>query len=450
LGTNGVLNRALEGIGLIDHPLTFLFYGYFAIVVTLVYVYLPVAILTIYGALQEIDERTLEASRDMGAGRFQTLARIVIPQARLGITAAFALTFILGASDYITPRLVGGASGQMVGSIIEDQFGGAANLPLGAALAFTLVASFAVVLALAALGARLIRVLAHHWPARALRRTTAMRRGGVAARVRGLSLSLPATALILLYLLAPLVTVVIFSFNHSPVPSLPLTGLTGHWYVDIVSQSEFPHALIASLITMAVAVGGGMLIGIPAAFALARRRFRTRSAVQAAVYVPVAVPGIVIGTALLTALTYLDIRLGLFPTALAHILLVAPYIVIVVRARLNAFDARIQEAGRDLGATPARVFRTITLPLIAPSLLGAALLAGAVSLDEILVTNFTIGANSTLPVWILSQIHRGITPAVNALAVMILGASVLLVVLAERAMRLRNPAPAMKELEALR
>jgi ABC-type spermidine/putrescine transport system permease subunit II len=118
---------------------------------------------------------------------------------------------------------------------------------------------------------------------------------------------------------------------------------------------------------------------------------------------------------------------------------VSPYIVIVIRARITAFDPRIQEAARDLGATPPKVFRTITLPLIAPSLLGAALLAAAVSLDEILVTNFTIGANSTLPVWILSQIHRGITPAVNALAVIILGASVALAIFAGLTLRLRAP-----------
>jgi ABC-type spermidine/putrescine transport system permease subunit II len=448
LGTDGLLNRLLQDIGLIGHPLTFLFFGYFAIVVTLIYVYLPIAVLTIYGSLQSIDPSTLEASRDMGAGRFTTVARVVLPQARQGLRAAFALTFVLAASDYITPTLVGGAKGQMVGSVIRDQFGGAADLPLGAALAFASVASFIVVLAGLALLARLARELfAGRVPvafAARLRPSSPWRYA-----LSRVSLSAPITALLMVFLLTPLAVVIVFSFNAGSVPSLPLIGLTTHWYSNIVSQSEFPHALSTSLVTMAIGVGCGLLLGVPAAFALARRRFLVRPAVYAAVYGPVAIPGVVLGVALLTAYTYLNVRLGVLPTALAHALLVLPYIVVVIRARLLEFDPRIGEAARDLGARPARVLRTITLPIIAPSLLGAALLAAAVSLDEVLVTNFTIGADATLPVWILSQIHRGITPAINALAVIILLASIVLVLLAGLAMRLRMPTRSRQQLEGL-
>jgi putative spermidine/putrescine transport system permease protein len=448
LGTNGLVNKALQDIGLIGRPLTFLFYGYFAIVVTLIYVYLPIAVLTIYGSLQSIDSRTLEASRDMGAGRLSTVARVVLPQAKQAIAAAFALTFILAASDYITPTLVGGAKGQMVGSVIRDQFGGAANLPLGAALAFSSVASFIVVLALLALAGRLMGgVLRGRLPVALPAR---MRPSGrIRYALTRVSISVPITGLLMVFLLTPLVVVIVFSFNAGSVPSLPLTGLTTHWYSNIVSQPEFPQALTTSLTTMAIGVGVGLLLGVPAAFALARRPFLARPVVNASVFGPVAIPGVVIGVALLTTYTYLNVRLGVLPTALAHAVLVVPYIVIVVRARLLEFDPRIGEAARDLGAAPRRVLRTITLPIIAPSLLGAALLAAAVSLDEILVTNFTIGANATLPVWILSQIRRGITPAINALAVIILAASIVLVLLAGMAMRLRAPARSRQQMEGL-
>jgi ABC-type spermidine/putrescine transport system permease subunit II len=384
----------------------------------------------------------------MGAGRWGTVARVVLPQARSGVSAAFALTFILAASDYITPTLVGGAKGQMIGSVIRDQFGGAANLPLGAALAFSFVALSVVVLAVLALLATAAR--------RTLRGRLPVAppagwrpRGRVRQALARTSFSVPITALLMVFLLTPLVVVILFSFNRASVPSLPFTGFTGHWYGDIVGQDEFASALTTSLTTMAIGVGGGLLLGVPAAFALARRRFRLRPVVGAALYGPVAIPGVMIGVALLTALTYLNVRLGIMPTALAHVLLVTPYIIVVVRARLLEFDPRIGEAARDLGADPRRVLRTITLPLIAPSLLGAALLSAAVSLDEILVTNFTIGADATLPVWILSQIRRGITPSINALAVIILSASIVLVTLAGLAMRLRAPAPARKQVGGL-
>ncbi len=438
LGTNGIVNRALTGLGLIDEPLTFLFYGYFAITVTLVYVYLPIAALIIYGSLQNIDPRTLEASRDMGAGRWSTLARVVVPQALPGITSAFALTFVLAATDYVTPSLVGGARGQMIGAVIRDQFGGAANLPRGAALAFVAMAALAVVVLVVTLLVRVPRLLGRGERSTGLRLPRPALPERFSAASSRISFSAPATVLLIGFLLAPLVIVILFSFNEGRIAGLPLTGLSTRWYSDVVAREEFGRVLTTSLSVMAIAVAGGLLLAVPTAFALARRRFRLRPLLNGAVYGPVAVPGVVLGVALLTTLTYINVRLGLFPTALAHVLLVTPFIVVVVRARLLEMDPRIGEAARDLGASPRRVLSTITLPLVAPSLLGAAVLAAAVSLDEILVTNFTIGTDATLPVWILSQMRRGLNPGINALAVMILVGTLVLIAVAALLLRARS------------
>jgi ABC-type spermidine/putrescine transport system permease subunit II len=442
LGTQGIVNRALVGIGLLEEPLSFLFYGYFAIVVTLVYVYLPVAVLVIYGGLQSIDRRTLEASRDMGAGRWRTLRDVTAPQALPGIRAAFALCFVLASADYVTPTLVGGASGQMVGSVIRDQFGNAANIPRGAALAIVSVAALVVVLAALLALERGIRRLARALPSPRLGRGGPRRASSWRDAVARTSFSLPAAIGLLAFLLAPLAVVVVFSFNEARIPSLPLTGLTTRWYGEVVGREELGRVLGTSLGVMAVAVVGGLALGVPAAIALARRSFRLRALIGASVFAPVAIPGVVVGVALLTALTYLEVRLGRWPTAIAHVLLVVPFVVLVVRSRLEELDPRIGEAGRDLGATPGRVLRTITLPIVAPSLVGAGVLAAAVSLDEVLVTSFTIGADATLPVWILSQMRRGLTPGVNALAVLILVASLALLALAAAILRLRAPGAA--------
>jgi ABC-type spermidine/putrescine transport system permease subunit II len=141
---------------------------------------------------------------------------------------------------------------------------------------------------------------------------------------------------------------------------------------------------------------------------------------------------------LLTSFIATGIRLGVLPTAAAHILLVTPFIVLVVRTRLQKIPRAIEEAGRDLGSSAARVFRTVTLPLLAPSLLGAGILAAAISLDELLVTNFTIGAQATVPTWISSQMRAGLTPSLNAVAVLMLCASLLLIAGAALVLRRRQ------------
>jgi ABC-type spermidine/putrescine transport system permease subunit II len=180
---------------------------------------------------------------------------------------------------------------------------------------------------------------------------------------------------------------------------------------------------------MGASVVGGLALGVPAAFVLVRSRRRrlTSAALTPAVYAPVAVPGVMIGIALLTAAAFLNLQVGLVASGLAHILIATPYIVLVLRSRLLAMDIRIEEAAKDLGANPLKVFFDITLTLLKPSLIAAALLAAAVSLDELLVTNFTIGTGTTLPVWVLGQIRRGLTPGINALAVMLCVASLLII-----------------------
>jgi ABC-type spermidine/putrescine transport system permease subunit II len=245
------------------------------------------------------------------------------------------------------------------------------------------------------------------------------------------------TVLLLIFLAVPLITVVVFSFNNSPIPGLPFRGLTAVWYGRLLASGYFHRVLDTSLVIAGLAVTGAMALGVPAAFAL-RRRFRLSGLLTALVFAPVAVPGVVIGVALLSALDYTNILAGVAPTVAAHILLVSPFIVLVVRSRLLGIDRRIEEAARDLGAGRMRLLRTIMMPLLATALLGAGILAVAISLDELVVTNFTIGSSATIPVWVFSQARTGLTPSINAIAVLLMGASLLLLGLAALVTRLRS------------
>jgi spermidine/putrescine transport system permease protein len=145
LGTDGVLNKALLGLGLISEPLGFLLYSANGVVITLTYFLLPFAVLPIYGSLRTIKDVTLEAARDLGAGPVSVMRDIVLPQCQGGLLTAFTLSFLISAGDYVTPRFVGGGAA-MIGTFIENQFSIAFNWPLGSAMSFTvMLATLAIV-----------------------------------------------------------------------------------------------------------------------------------------------------------------------------------------------------------------------------------------------------------------------------------------------------------------
>lgn len=158
LGADGLLNQALMGLGLTDEPLAFLIYSRGAVVVALVHFLLPFAILPLYASLRNVSEATVEAARDLGASGTQVLTRVIIPQTLSGLFSAFAFCFLLAAGDYVTPMLLGGTSGSMLGQFVLLEFSTNFNWPAGSALSFGLLfACLALIAALAALGGRMMR-----------------------------------------------------------------------------------------------------------------------------------------------------------------------------------------------------------------------------------------------------------------------------------------------------
>jgi spermidine/putrescine transport system permease protein len=158
LGADGLMNQALMALGLTDQPLAFLIYSRGAVIVALVHFLLPFAILPIYAALRNVSEATIEAARDLGASPSQVMTRVVIPQALSGLFSAFAFCFLLAAGDYVTPMLLGGTSGSMLGQFVLLEFSTNFNWPAGSALSFGLLFACLVLIALIAmLGARFMR-----------------------------------------------------------------------------------------------------------------------------------------------------------------------------------------------------------------------------------------------------------------------------------------------------
>jgi spermidine/putrescine transport system permease protein len=245
-------------------------------------------------------------------------------------------------------------------------------------------------------------------------------------------------AFVLVWLFAPVAVIVLFSFTTSPRMSLPIEGFTLAWYEKAFSAPLFARSLINSVILAAVTAVVATSLGVTFAFGVARLRRGVRAAAVTASLLPAAVPVLVLGIALAVLFRSVDVAPGLPNAAVGHVLVALPFVILTMNARLESFDFSTLEAARDLGATPLQTFRDVTLPLIRPSVLGAALLAMALSLDEFVVTWFNIGNLSTIPVLIWGLLRRGIDPSINALATAVLVTLVVLVVLSNLTSRRRS------------
>jgi spermidine/putrescine transport system permease protein len=262
-------------------------------------------------------------------------------------------------------------------------------------------------------------------------------------RARGIGLGF-ATALVYLFLYAPVAVLTILSFNRSRL-SAHWQGLTGEWYAvlwrdDPIFQSLVNSLLVAALVTLACVVFGTM-----GALVFARARRRARAALSGIVYLPLVIPEIVMAVAIVIFFSLLQMQLGLWTVIIAHITFCISYVLIVVGVRLASMDRSIEEAALDLGANEWTTFFRVTLPLAAPAILSAALLVFTTSFDDYLITSFVAGVRSTtLPLEIYSRLKRGITPEINAISTVILAATIPLVYLAQRlergAIRLRAAA----------
>jgi len=159
LGTEGVLNSALGALGLTSNPLQFLLFSRSAVVLALVNIYIPFTALTVFAALENVGRDVIEAARDLGAGPLRAFARVVLPLTGRAVFTGFLFVFLLTAADYVTPQLIGGTSGAMIGVVVYDQFVRLGNWALGAALSFYIVIVFAAVLATSWLALRAFGVL---------------------------------------------------------------------------------------------------------------------------------------------------------------------------------------------------------------------------------------------------------------------------------------------------
>lgn len=244
--------------------------------------------------------------------------------------------------------------------------------------------------------------------------------------------------LVYLFLFAPILVVVMTSFNPTGRATIP-TEFTLEWYSELLDDSQLMSALGTSLVVALVASVLSALLGLSGAYGLSRFRLPGKGAAQGYFYLPMLVPHVVTGVSMLMWFRNINIELGWVSVIITHVVVTLPFTMTIILTSFAGFDMRLEEAAMDLGATPWRTFRTITLPIVMPGVLGGALMAFTLSFDEFVVTLFTTGGGvETLPIVVYNRIRYMLSPEINAIASIVMGFSIGLLAIGQAAMLIRR------------
>jgi putrescine transport system permease protein len=219
----------------------------------------------------------------------------------------------------------------------------------------------------------------------------------------------------LAFLYLPIVILVIYSFNASRLVSV-WGGWSLHWYAELAGDASLLDSAFISLRVALVSASVATLLGTLAAAALVRfGRFRGKLVFASMIYAPLVMPEVITGLSMLLLFVAASVDRGFWTVVIAHTTMAMCFVAVIVQSRLVDFDMSLEEAAMDLGASPARTFLTVTLPLILPAIVAAWMLAFALSLDDLVIASFTTGPGATtLPIRIYSEVRLGVKPEMNA------------------------------------
>ncbi|MDT5102075.1 MAG: spermidine/putrescine transport system permease protein [Mycobacterium sp.] len=233
--------------------------------------------------------------------------------------------------------------------------------------------------------------------------------------------------LVLLYLFLPIFVIILFSFNNPKGKfNYSWQGFTLKNWLDPFKYPALTDALKLSINVAAVSTAIALVLGTLVAIALVRQRFRGSGAVDTFLVLPLTAPEVVMGASLLVLFLDLGWATGYVTILLAHIAFEVSFIAMTVRARMRGFDWTLEDASMDLGANPARTFFKVTLPLIVPGIIAAAMLSFALSLDDFIITYFVSGSAVTYPLYVNASVKASVPPQINVLATAILLISLVL------------------------
>lgn len=239
-------------------------------------------------------------------------------------------------------------------------------------------------------------------------------------------------SVVLIYLLVPIVHVIAFSFNMKKGRNnITWHGFSLENWQNPCGAPQVCEAFGNSILVGAVATVVATVLGTMIAIALVRYKFKFRSTVSLLLFTPMATPEVVLGAGLAAQFLLAGVEKGIGTVILAHTMFCVSYVVVAVKARVSSLNPAIEEAGRDLYASPGQVFWRITLPMLAPGIIGAALLSFALSFDDFIITNFNSGTATTFPKFIYISALKGVPAQANVLASIVFFSALLLVVVVQ-------------------
>lgn len=226
----------------------------------------------------------------------------------------------------------------------------------------------------------------------------------------------------------PILLTVFYSFNASKISSI-WEGFSLKWYAELFRDRDMAEALRNSIVLAVLSCLCAVIIGTMGALGMHRKKSRLGDTIAYISMIPIMIPEIILGMVFLSVFSLMGLPFGMVTLVIAHTAFCIPYVFSMVKARLVGMDKALEEAALDLGASPVRVFFDVTLPLIAPAIWSGVMLAFAMSFDDVVISIFVTGPTvNTLPVKIYTKLKTGITPEINALATIMLGVTVLLLI----------------------
>ena len=401
LENHGFLNQilALVGIG----PLHIINTDA-AVILGMVYNFLPFMILPIFSVIEKLDRRYIEAAQDLGAGRVQVFRRVIFPLSVPGVISGIMMVFIPSISTFAISKLLGGGMSFLLGDLIEMQFlGSAYNPPSGQRhLSYDAAAGDCC--------------HAHYEPLRRWRR----RGGDDVMQNRNPVIAKVLNVLVFLFLYLPIAVLIIFSFNDSKSRTV-WSGFSLHWYQELFQDEEILSAFSTTLTVSVLAALIATVLGTAAAIGFHAMKRRPRHLLMTINNIPMTNADIITGVSLMLLFVFtgnmLGFSLGFGTLLVAHITFNIPYVVLAVLPKLRQLNPNLGEAAMDLGATPWQAFWKVLMPELRPGILNGLLIAFTLSIDDFVISYFTAGSEvATLAMQIYAMTRKRISPEVNALS----------------------------------
>lgn len=438
LGDRGLINNLLLELGVISSPLP-LIYNRMAVYIGMMHIMLPLMILPLVSVMLGVDKSLVAAARSMGARPFMAFWRVFFPLSMPGVRSGSLLVFVLCLGFYITPEALGGLRDAMLSTFIAAQVASSFNMARTAASAFVLLAIAAVMLSMVGLDfsstqsragqpgwrkfwlSRLLssftgylnEIAVHYRATRWMDQLYQARRHSRWPTIVGTAFVL----LVMVYLLFPGLVVIIMSFSAGTFLQFPPSSFSLKWYRSFFDDLSWTGAAWTSIqIGVAVTILS-TIVGTLAAYGISRTSVRLRSFLTMLILTPVTFPVIVVGIAAYFGLVNLGLIGSKIGIVLAHTIGAISYVVVIVSATLANFDLRLEQAAKSMKAGPLQTFRRVTLPIIMPGVIGAAVFAFIHSFDEVVISSLVSGLSiRTLPLKMWENIRHEIDPTIAAVA----------------------------------